>query len=79
MAKLVAGEYALDVYYRDANDIDNIVDRYTEATFTVGTGTPDTGAATAVKSSATASIIATIFGAIAMAGAAVVAKFAKRK
>ena len=79
MAKLVAGEYALNVYYRDANDIDNIVDRYAEATFTVGTGTPDTGAATAVKSSATASIIATVFGAIAMVGAAVVAKFVKRK
>ncbi len=79
VAKLVAGEYELVAYYRDDTDIDNIVDSAAEATFTVTAAAPDTGAATAVKSGATSSVLASVLAAITAAGAAVVAKFAKRK
>ena len=79
LSRLAAGEYDMYVYYRDDSDIDNIVDSYVQATFTVegaNATAPETGVATKVASSATSSMIATVLGAIAMAGAAI---FAKRK
>ena len=79
LSRLAAGDYDMYVYYRDDSDIDNIVDSYAQATFTVegaNATAPETGVATKVASSATSSMIATVLGAIAMAGAAI---FAKRK
>lgn len=80
MAKLANGDYRASAYYYDTNDEDDKVSYGAEMYFTVtGVETPDTGAATAVKAGATTSIFATVMAAITAAGAAIVAKFAKRK
>ena len=83
LSRLAAGTYNMYVEYLDDTDIDNVIGSYAQASFTVEggstTATPDTGAAVKGASSATASIVTSVLGAITMAGAAIVTKFAKRR